>query len=241
MKPTSRSTAVLAAAAPHVSESNSWSDFCNRPFDRARSTCVRSSASNRFRPQKAADTWRRVPEDCSPDRRREYERKGRSASSMADCSTSLQSSRNIPGLTISTTPVAAAITRRTNRSSSGRPSSVRRSSTLLRCSATRRYLDVADSACRWILALPREQTDTGTLHQLSQSRSELDSQCQHARRGAAGAHVAAHAESLSTWISASAAMEYSCTRQLADGAWWYGEEPEYHWIDNFHTGYNLTA
>ena len=24
---------------------------------------------------------------------------------------------------------------------------------------------------------------------------------------------------------ADAAMEYSCTRQLADGAWWYGEEP----------------
>jgi len=35
------------------------------------------------------------------------------------------------------------------------------------------------------------------------------------------------------------AMTYSCTRQLADGGWFYGEEPKYHWIDNFHTGYNL--
>jgi hypothetical protein len=35
------------------------------------------------------------------------------------------------------------------------------------------------------------------------------------------------------------AMRYSCERQNADGAWFYGEEPKYHWIDNFHTGYNL--
>ena len=26
-----------------------------------------------------------------------------------------------------------------------------------------------------------------------------------------------------------------------DGAWFYGESPKYHWIDNFHTGYNLDA
>jgi rhamnogalacturonyl hydrolase YesR len=36
-------------------------------------------------------------------------------------------------------------------------------------------------------------------------------------------------------------MEYSCTRQLADGAWFYAEDPKYHWIDNFHTGYNLDS
>jgi hypothetical protein len=37
------------------------------------------------------------------------------------------------------------------------------------------------------------------------------------------------------------AMKYSCTRQLDDGAWWYAEAPMYHWIDNFHTGYNLDS
>jgi len=36
-------------------------------------------------------------------------------------------------------------------------------------------------------------------------------------------------------------MEYSCTRQLSNGAWYYGELPTYHWIDNFHTGYNLDS
>jgi hypothetical protein len=38
---------------------------------------------------------------------------------------------------------------------------------------------------------------------------------------------------------AKSAMTYSCTRQNDDGAWFYGEAPKYHWIDNFHTGYNL--
>ena len=37
------------------------------------------------------------------------------------------------------------------------------------------------------------------------------------------------------------AMEYSCSRQLSNGAWYYGEHPKYHWIDNFHTGYNLDS
>ena len=40
---------------------------------------------------------------------------------------------------------------------------------------------------------------------------------------------------------ARSAMEYSCSRQLADGSWRYGEDPKYHWIDNFHTGYNLDS
>jgi hypothetical protein len=37
------------------------------------------------------------------------------------------------------------------------------------------------------------------------------------------------------------AMEYSCTRQRADGSWFYGEGEKTHWIDNFHTGYNLDS
>src|SRR5215469_1450740 len=36
-------------------------------------------------------------------------------------------------------------------------------------------------------------------------------------------------------------VRYACYHQLADGAWWYGEEEKYHWIDNFHTGYNLDS
>jgi hypothetical protein len=37
------------------------------------------------------------------------------------------------------------------------------------------------------------------------------------------------------------AMKYSCSRQLSSGAWYYGEQENNHWIDNFHTGYNLDS
>ena len=37
------------------------------------------------------------------------------------------------------------------------------------------------------------------------------------------------------------AIEYSCSRQLPDGSWWYGEEEKYHWVDSFHTAYNLDS
>jgi hypothetical protein len=35
------------------------------------------------------------------------------------------------------------------------------------------------------------------------------------------------------------AITYSFMRQNDDGAWFYGEAPDYNLIDNFHTGYNL--
>ena len=41
--------------------------------------------------------------------------------------------------------------------------------------------------------------------------------------------------------AAEEAMRYSCSRQRADGSWWYAEPAKYQWIDNFHTGYNLEA
>ncbi len=34
---------------------------------------------------------------------------------------------------------------------------------------------------------------------------------------------------------------YSAVKQNADGSWYYGELDSQRWIDNFHTGYNLTA
>jgi hypothetical protein len=36
-------------------------------------------------------------------------------------------------------------------------------------------------------------------------------------------------------------VAYSCSRQLPDGGWYYGEDSRYHWIDSFHTGYNLDS
>jgi len=37
------------------------------------------------------------------------------------------------------------------------------------------------------------------------------------------------------------AARYAAAKQNADGSWYYGETNSQHWIDNFHTGYNLCA
>lgn len=40
---------------------------------------------------------------------------------------------------------------------------------------------------------------------------------------------------------ATEAVRYSAAAQLENGAWYYGEEPKFHWIDNWHTAYNLDS
>jgi rhamnogalacturonyl hydrolase YesR len=35
------------------------------------------------------------------------------------------------------------------------------------------------------------------------------------------------------------AMQYTAEHQRSDGSWYYGEKPNLHWVDNFHTGYIL--
>lgn len=103
-----------------------------------------------------------------------------------------------------------------------------------------KYLAVAKSTCEWILTLPREQTPHGhclSYHRRSQS-SIHNSNLLGAALLAGTWKYTGHREFLDV---AREAVRYSCHRQLPDGAWWYGEEPKYHWIDNFHTGYNLDS
>jgi rhamnogalacturonyl hydrolase YesR len=103
-----------------------------------------------------------------------------------------------------------------------------------------KYLEVAQSICDWIVKLPRERTHAG--HCLSY-HGRFQSSIHNSNL--LGAALLAR-----TWKStgrpeflelAREAVRYSCCRQLPDGGWWYGEEPKYHWIDNFHTGYNLDS
>lgn len=103
-----------------------------------------------------------------------------------------------------------------------------------------RYLIVAESICKWILSLPREETTRGvciSYHALEQS-SIHNANMLGAAILARTAHYTGHAEYLDV---AKDAMKYSCCRQRQDGAWWYAEDPRHHWIDNFHTGYNLES
>jgi hypothetical protein len=37
------------------------------------------------------------------------------------------------------------------------------------------------------------------------------------------------------------AARHAVAQQRIDGSWYYGQEPSQHWIDNFHTGFNLCA
>lgn len=103
-----------------------------------------------------------------------------------------------------------------------------------------RFLDVAESASRWVLALPREGTSRGDCLSYLADR-QISVHNANMLGGGFLARVAEHTGSEECRRVARAAMEYSCARQQPDGSWWYAEEPKFHWIDSFHTGYNLDS
>ncbi len=103
------------------------------------------------------------------------------------------------------------------------------------------YLAVAQSICRWIVGLARTETGAGTC--LSYTGSGPPSSIHNHSMLAAAmlARTAKHVPNRDFLALARSVMRYTCSRQLPSGAWYYGEEPMYHWIDNFHTGYNLDS
>lgn len=105
---------------------------------------------------------------------------------------------------------------------------------------TERWLKIADSVCGWIMDLPREKTNRGVcISYLAHVQSSIHNS--NMLGAAMLARTAKHTGNREYLEVARSAMEYSCSRQLSDGAWQYGENPKYHWIDNFHTGYNLDS
>ena len=104
-----------------------------------------------------------------------------------------------------------------------------------------KYLEVADSVCRWIVKLPRNQTDSGFCMGYHNQDFTADIHNSNMVGAAVLARTARHTNNQEYLAVAKGAMTYSCTRQLPNGAWLYGEAPQNHWIDNFHTGYNLDA
>jgi hypothetical protein len=103
-----------------------------------------------------------------------------------------------------------------------------------------RFLNIAESACHWVMELPREKTDRGDCISYLADRV---SSVHNANMLGAGllARTAAKTGNKAFFQVARSAMEYSCAWQRADGSWWYAEKPNHQWIDNFHTGYNLDA
>jgi len=102
------------------------------------------------------------------------------------------------------------------------------------------YLNIAGGICDWIMDLPREKTAAGTClsyvagEQLSIHNSNMLGAAMLART----AKFTGRTDALRI---AEDAMEYSCARQQPDGSWYYGDDIKYHWIDNFHTAYNLES
>jgi len=103
-----------------------------------------------------------------------------------------------------------------------------------------RYLHVAEGICDWILNLPREQTNSGNcLSYVAYRESSIHNA--NVMGAVFLARLGALVNNREALTVAGSAMSYTCSRQRSDGAWYYGEDPKYHWIDNFHTGYKLSA
>jgi len=101
-----------------------------------------------------------------------------------------------------------------------------------------RYLSVATNTAEWIMTLPREQTSRGTC--LSYVPHTQESIHNSNMLGAALlACIGVITGNDQMQELATDAMRYTCSRQNDDGSWYYGDDRMYHWIDNFHTGYNL--
>jgi hypothetical protein len=106
--------------------------------------------------------------------------------------------------------------------------------------AATRWIEIADSVCAWIMDLPRERTDRGDcISYLAHVQSSIHNS--NMLGAAMLARTSKHTGNRDYAEVARSAIEYSCSRQRADGSWWYGEDSKYHWIDNFHTGYNLDS
>jgi hypothetical protein len=103
-----------------------------------------------------------------------------------------------------------------------------------------KYLKVAQSACEWVMALPREKTHSGTCISYYAFKT-LSIHNSNMLGAALLARTAKFTGQRAYLQLAREAMDYSCTRQRPDGAWFYGETANQHWIDNFHTGYNLDS
>ncbi len=104
-----------------------------------------------------------------------------------------------------------------------------------------KYLEVADSVGRWIKGLPRNQTSSGFC--MGYHYHDLKAEIHNSNMAGAAvlARIARYTDNDEYFDIANSAMIYSCTKQRPDGSWWYGESDDSHWIDNFHTGYNLDA
>jgi rhamnogalacturonyl hydrolase YesR len=106
----------------------------------------------------------------------------------------------------------------------------------------RKHLDVVASVCRWILRLGRNEMDAGICLSYTGSGDGASTIHNHSVLAAAVlARTAKHIPSTEFLELAKEIMRFTCSCQLPHGGWYYGEDPMFRWIDNFHTGYVLDS
>lgn len=105
----------------------------------------------------------------------------------------------------------------------------------------KQYLTTARDVCEFILTgLERRAESAGIC--LSYIPGEFKSvHNANVLGGALLARVAAITGEETLREIAAGAIDYTVGAQLPNGAWWYGEAPNMHWVDNFHTGYVLDS
>jgi rhamnogalacturonyl hydrolase YesR len=103
------------------------------------------------------------------------------------------------------------------------------------------YLEVARQACVFIMTgLERRPDGKGLC--ISYIPGQFKSvHNANVLGGALLARVAKHTGDIAMRDVARGAIDYTVGAQLPDGAWWYGEADNLHWVDNFHTGYVLDS
>ena len=104
-----------------------------------------------------------------------------------------------------------------------------------------RYLEVARSVATHILKdLPRFKVPNGTCISYV---TDMELAVHNANLIGARMLAEVYRETGETALRdiATEAVRYSALSQLENGAWYYGEDPMYHWIDNWHSAYNMDA
>ena len=103
-----------------------------------------------------------------------------------------------------------------------------------------RWIEIADSVCALDHGSSSGKDRSRRLHQLPGACAEFDPQLQHARRRDARQYF--EKREIAIMLMWHVPPSNTVARVSAPTApVWYGEDPNDHWIDNFHTGYNLDS
>ena len=101
------------------------------------------------------------------------------------------------------------------------------------------YLEIAVSACEHILRdlQTYDEGDGLCISYIPGQNSQVHNANTLGASLLARAHCYTKKESYRSL--AQKAMQYTAQHQRPDGSWYYGEKPNLHWVDNFHTAYVL--